>query len=226
MENNNNCWARIAQEISNLTDETISRRLKTAKNIEIDNPYPTGLLQSPPRPAAVLIPMLKSQDTWQILYILRTKNKYDPHSGQVAFPGGAADEDDVDIFGTALREANEEIGIDPLEAKILGSLSSFYTITNYLVTPVIAHIPWPYKLKLAPQEVSRAFTIPLEWLASSTNFEIKTRHIQGPYPPLNVIYYKPYDGEVLWGASARFTVGLLETLFGHVSLSEIYTTKH
>ncbi|MGD9093833.1 MAG: CoA pyrophosphatase, partial [Anaerolineales bacterium] len=219
-------WGRIVKYISNINDETISRRLKSARDKEIDNPYPPDLLQSPARPAAVLIPLLNMDNLWHILYILRTKNKYDPHSGQVAFPGGAADEGDVDAIETALREAEEEIGIIPQDVKILGSLSPYYTITNYLVTPVVAHIPWPYELKLAPQEVSRAFTIPLEWLANSTNFDIKTRQIQGTYAPLNVIYYKPYDGEVLWGASARFTIGLLETLFGHISLSEIYTAKH
>jgi 8-oxo-dGTP pyrophosphatase MutT (NUDIX family) len=222
MKSDNNSLKRIIQEISILDDEIISARILSAKVKKIDNPYPPGLLQSSPRPAAVLIPMLRKESSWHILYIRRTKNSYDPHSGQVAFPGGAADDDDLDLTGTALREANEEIGINPKVIKILGSLNSYYTITNYLVTPVVAHIPWPYVLNLAPQEVDRAFTIPLEWLASTNNFEIKMRQIQSQYQPIPVIYYKPYDGETLWGASARFTIGLLDTIFGHTALSAFY----
>ena len=215
-----NRWGMIVQEIKKLNNEIISRRLNMAKDGHIDNPYPPDLLHPPPRPAAVLIPMLMTENVWHILYIRRTKNQYDPHSGQVAFPGGAADEDDQDAVGTALREAEEEIGILPKDVKILGSLNSFYTITNYLVTPVIARIPWPYALNLAPDEVSRAFTIPLTWLANSQNYEVKARQLQGAFPPISVIYYKPFDGELLWGASARFTLALLDTLFGNASLIE------
>lgn len=210
----NNKLGKILQEISDLNEDIIRSRLSSAPNNKVDNPYPPAILKAKPRPAAVLIPMLKKEDVWHILYIRRTQNQYDPHSGQVAFPGGAADEGDTDAISTALREANEEIGLNQYEVKILGRLNTFHTITNYLVTPVVALIEWPLSLNPAPLEVSRVFTIPLEWLAGPNNFEIKSRQVQGLSQPIPVIYYQPYSGEILWGASARFTMGLLEILLG------------
>jgi hypothetical protein len=73
-------------------------------------------------------------------------------------------------------------------------------------------MPWPYRLRLASQEVSRAFTVPLAWLADPANHEVRLRALPPPYAPVPVIYFHPYDGEVLWGASARFTLALLEIL--------------
>jgi 8-oxo-dGTP pyrophosphatase MutT (NUDIX family) len=113
---------------------------------------------------------------------------------------------------TALREAWEEIGLEPRAVRILGQLSPILTITNYLVTPVIGVIPWPTQLRLAKEEVSRAFTIPLKWLQDSKNLDIRQRTLPPPYGTLNVIYFKHYEGELLWGASGRITVNLLQVL--------------
>jgi hypothetical protein len=77
---------------------------------------------------------------------------------------------------------------------------------------VVGVIPWPYLFRLAVDEVSRVFTIPLQWLAEPANYELRERILPDPYPPVSVIYYRPYDGEVLWGASARFTLALIDAL--------------
>jgi 8-oxo-dGTP pyrophosphatase MutT (NUDIX family) len=132
----------------------------------------------------------------------------------VAFPGGRADPGDPDPETTALREAQEEIGLDPADVRILGRMYDFLTITNYLVTPVIGVLPWPYPLRLAAVEVTRAFTIPLAWLADPANRQEMQRDLPPPLPPIPVIYFQPFDGEILWGASAAFTVSLLDILFG------------
>lgn len=171
----------------------------------------TEFLPGPPRLAAVLIPFLRKVDGWHVLFTRRNADLPE-HSGQVAFPGGRADPEDAFPEGTALREAHEEIGLDPAEVRILGRLRDFLTITNYRVTPVVGVMPWPYRLHLASQEVSRAFTIPLAWLANPANHEVRRRALPPPYAPVPVIYFHPYDGEVLWGASARFTLALIEIL--------------
>jgi len=196
-----------------LTEEEIARRLARRANNPVENPFPPGFFPGTPRPAAVLIPLLRQNDAWHVLFIRRTANFNDPHGGQVAFPGGASDPTDSDAESTALREASEEIGLPPSKVRILGRLMDFVTITGYRVTPVIGVIPWPSPLVLEAREVSRAFTIPLDWLASSDNREERLRPLPDPHRPVSVIYFKPYDGEILWGASARFTLELINILF-------------
>lgn len=202
---------------NNLTEIEIIDRLAKIPRQEVSNPYPPGILEDVPRPAAILIPLLCDNDGWHILFIRRTANQQDPHSGQVAFPGGASEAGDSNPEETALRETEEEIGLKPADVKILGQLNEYLTITSYRVTPIVARIPWPYPLNLAHDEVSRTFSIPLEWLADPANHEIKDRKLPPPYGTIPVIYFKPYDNEILWGASARFTLRLLEVLVGNNS---------
>jgi 8-oxo-dGTP pyrophosphatase MutT (NUDIX family) len=111
-----------------------------------------------------------------------------------------------------LREAQEEIGLAPQDVQVLGRLSDYLTVTNYLVTPVVGVIPWPYTFHLSPHEVSRIFSVPLTWLAEPAHHEVRQVSIPGWEQPIPVVYFQPYDSEVLWGASARFTLGLLEAL--------------
>ena len=201
---------------NSLTEAEIKRRLKAAyqPGSEPESPgIPLEMLYNPgsSRPAAVLIPLLRLEESWHLLYTRRNSDLPE-HSGQVAFPGGRSDPEDASPEVTALREACEEIGLSPTDVRLLGRMHEFLTITNYLVTPVIGVIPWPYTLKLADHEVSRAFTIPLAWLADPANLEMQQRHLPEPYNPVPVIYFHEYDGEVLWGASARFTVRLIEVL--------------
>ena len=124
------------------------------------------------------------------------------------------DPDDPSPEFTALREAFEEIGLQPESVKVLGRLDSFITNTNYLLTPVVGLIGWPFPLKIAEEEVQRVFTVPLRWLADPENWEVRQRTLPAPHPPVPVIYFKPYDGEVLWGVSAFITVNLMDVLFG------------
>ena len=112
----------------------------------------------------------------------------------------------------ALREAQEEIGLSPNDVQVLGRMNDYLTITNYLVTPVIGVMPWPYPLRISSHEVSRVFTIPLAWLADPQNHEVRQRSIPGQNNPIPVVYFRSYEGEILWGASARFTLGLLDVL--------------
>jgi 8-oxo-dGTP pyrophosphatase MutT (NUDIX family) len=195
-----------------LTVESIRRSLQRFGGQEMREPYPAGLLEGPPRPAAVLVPLLRENGDWRLLFIRRTQVAGDMHSGQVAFPGGGSETGDASLEATALREANEEIGLHARDVHILGRMGTFLTISNFLVTPVVAVITWPAALSLSPAEVGRVFTIPLSWLYNPVNYQIRERKLPPPYPPLGVIHYNPYDGEILWGATARITHNFLEAL--------------
>jgi len=162
------------------------------------------------RPAAVLVPLVKEQGGWSLLFTRRAETLAN-HKGQVSFPGGAVDPQDSSLEDTALREAQEEIGLHPGDVHIFGRLDSLHTVSNFLITPVLGQICWPYHFRLSPSEVSRVFTIPLDWLADPRSREERPRVLPDGRVE-NIIYFQPYDGEILWGASARITVDLLKVL--------------
>ena len=157
--------------------------------------------------AAVLIPLVWYDEQWHLLFTRRT-DTVESHKGQVSFPGGACDEGETTPEETALREAEEEIGIQPGDVKVLGRLSNLITITYFRVTPVVGVVRWPAVFRVGAHEVARIFTMPLTWLANSSNrwqFEMPGRN-------RSLIAYHPYDGELLWGATARMTVDFLSVL--------------
>ena len=161
--------------------------------------------------AAVLIPLIQHKSNWSLVFTRRT-DQVGSHKGQVSFPGGACEFNEIQAEDTALREAWEEIGVKREEVKILGKLADVETITNFRVTPVVGKIPWPYDFKLSKQEVSRVFTIPLDWLIQSSNWVEQIfirKDIEKEY---SLVTYLPYDGEILWGASARITHNFLKAL--------------
>ena len=157
--------------------------------------------------AAVLVPLVWESDHWSLLFTRRTDH-VESHKGQVSFPGGGCDEGESTPEETALREAQEEVGIDPATVRVLGRLSNLITITSFRVTPVVGVIAWPAVLRIGLREVERVFTIPLDWLADRRNrweFGLPGRN-------RTLVAYHPYDGELLWGATARITVDFLGTL--------------
>jgi 8-oxo-dGTP pyrophosphatase MutT (NUDIX family) len=206
-----------------LSEGEISKRLNKNYESPLVEGYPSALLSDAPKPAAVLVPLLiiNNQDqyvnSWHLLFTRRSDQLIE-HRGQVAFPGGRSDSDDPSPEATALREAQEEIGLQPEDVHLLGRLDSLLTISNYSITPVVGVIPWPYEFKLAMDEVSRVFTIPISWLADSYNHQVLEREIPPPYSSIlrsskyPVIYFNTYDGEVLWGVSAEITLRLIKTL--------------
>ncbi|MGE5643852.1 MAG: NUDIX hydrolase [Byssovorax cruenta] len=194
-----------------LTEEYISLRLAEALDAvpassdgyaEIDLTAETRL-----KCAAVLIPLVWQDDEWHLLFTRRT-DKVESHKGQVSFPGGACDEGETTPEQTALREAEEEIGLNPNDAKVLGRLANMITITYFRVTPVVGVIKWPAVFRVGEHEVARIFTIPVAWLANPANRWEFAR----PDTTRSVIAYHPYDGELLWGATARMTVDFLRVL--------------
>ena len=192
------------------TEEYISQKLFLAGQNAADS---DGYAEIPVRPgtrlknAAVLVPLTRVRDEWHLLYTRRTE-RVESHKGQVSFPGGACDEGETTPEQTALREAEEEIGMRPADVRVLGRLSQLITISSYRVSPVVGVIPFPYAFKIEGFEVERVFTIPLPWLADRNNYwEFSLRESNR-----SLIAYHPYDGELLWGATARMTVNFLKIL--------------
>ncbi len=197
-------------DLDQLSEEDIARRLITT--VQPDHDIPNHLISSTYRQAGVLIPLLRMEHKWHILYIRRAEMKHDRHSGQVAFPGGKYEEQDTDLFATALREAHEEVGIHPTDVKVLGQLSDHHSVSNFRITPVIGYIPWPYSLTLQTNEVDRTFTMPLSWLADPVNHELRPWRATNSDENVQVAYFNEYKGELLWGATARMTLSLLDLL--------------
>ncbi len=194
-----------------LSEEFIARRLHEA--LQSAGPSSDGFSEvtltdeTHLKCAAVLVPLIWQDDEWHLLYTRRTE-KVESHKGQVSFPGGACDDGETTPEETALREAEEEIGIRPQEVKILGRLANLITITYFRVTPVVGVVKWPTVLRVEGNEVARVFTIPLGWLAEPSNrWQFERSGMKRP-----LIAYHPYDGELLWGATARVTVDFLNVL--------------
>jgi 8-oxo-dGTP pyrophosphatase MutT (NUDIX family) len=160
------------------------------------------------RPAAVLVPLYHDRDEWRVLLTQRT-DLVEHHKGQVSFPGGRVDDDDDDRVRTALREAEEEIGLKPQDVALLGQLDELLTVTQYRITPVVGVIPWPYPFVLSTDELSEVFGVPLRWLADPANLETQYRDPIVPGRPVPV-YYFYYEGHTIWGATARMLLNLLE----------------
>lgn len=196
-------------DLNSFSIDDIRQCLKKESSITYD--IPGSFKQSDCRQAAVLIPFVEINNEWHLLFIRRSEHELDHHSGQVAFAGGKYEPDDDNLQFTALREAQEEIGLSPVDVTVLGQLKEHHSISRFSITPVVAHIPWPYKFKLDHAEVARVFTIPLSWLTDTSNYRIEQRKI-ADHKPVPVAFFERYDGEQLWGASARMTLSLLELL--------------
>ncbi|MCC6261449.1 MAG: CoA pyrophosphatase [Anaerolineales bacterium] len=194
----------------NLTPEYIAEQLRRAAEKSIGVEDYSEMANQPQvrlRSAAVLVPLACFQNEWHVLYTRRTE-RVEAHKGQVSFPGGASDAGETAPEQTALREADEEIGMNPADVQVLGQLSRMITISSFVVSPIVGVIPFPYAFKVSGAEVARVFTIPLLWLANRNNFwEFSFRESEK-----SLIAYHPFDGELLWGATARMTVNLLKAL--------------
>ena len=157
-------------------------------------------------PSAVLIPIYKNDGQYHIIFIQRTMT-VKTHQGQISFPGGMRDKGDKTLRDTALREAEEEIGLRPEDVNVLGELDDEITTTsNYIVTPFIATIPWPYHFVPNKEEVAKIISVPVAALMDKDCRKPETENLNGKNVR-SFAYY--YQGTRIWGATARILNKLL-----------------
>ncbi len=164
--------------------------------------------------AAVLVPIQERADG-DYLVLTRRAEMLNSHQGQVAFPGGRIDPRDSSALAAALRESQEEIGIDPDHVRVLGQLDQVTAASNYLVTPFVGLIPHPYEFRLNPSETAAVFSVPVAALLQPGCFKVEPRF----YPPhrRDPIYHFYYQGWDIWGATARIIIQFLELAYGFVA---------
>lgn len=158
--------------------------------------------------AAVLVPLVRSDNKFELLFTKRTET-VETHKGQISFPGGVVDASDNDIVHTALREADEEIGIPRSCIEILGLLDDMATPTGFVVTPVVGVISELPTLNLNADEVAEVFRVELEFFAHPSNGRTERREFRGKS---HEVWYYDCGEHVVWGATATIIRSLLKKL--------------
>jgi 8-oxo-dGTP pyrophosphatase MutT (NUDIX family) len=166
------------------------------------------------RPAGVLVPLFQKEKDIYILLTKRTE-KVEQHKGQISFPGGAYNYADLDCLTTALRETEEEIGLEMDRVEVLGELDHMVTITSFRVCPYVGIIPYPYSFALSSFEVERLIELPLDFLMKEGEFR-EGYFTWGGERFMN--WYIEYQGDIIWGATARILKNFLEVLSEPMSL--------
>ena len=163
-------------------------------------------LADPEREAAVLAPIIQEGDRCEILFTKRSE-QLGEHPGQMSFPGGGREPEDADLQATALREAHEEIGLQPSETDIVGVIDDIETVTRYIVRPFVGIVP---DRAYTPDEyeVAEIVRLAVEDLTDERNYE--SEHRDHPeYGPIRLHFFH-VDGYTVWGATGRMLAQLLE----------------
>jgi 8-oxo-dGTP pyrophosphatase MutT (NUDIX family) len=170
-----------------------------------------------PSPAAVLVPIVQRPEGLSVLLTRRTDHLRD-HAGQISFPGGRSEPDDVSAADTALREAEEEVGLRRRHVEVVGELPAYTTVTSYVVTPVVGLVTPPFALALDSFEVAEAFEVPLAYLMTPAHHR---RHVFTFEGGQRQFFSMPWLGRAadgqpreyfIWGATAAMLRNLYRFL--------------
>lgn len=159
--------------------------------------------------AAVLVPLIPRAGGVDVLLTRRT-DTLTKHAGQVAFPGGRCDPGETAVE-TALREAEEEVGLDPALVRPLALADRYVTGTGYRIAPVVAFVQDGFTLQPSPDEVAEVFEAPWPWLMDRANAAVHARDWAGGSRRYHAY---TWEGRYIWGATAGMLVGLRERLYG------------
>lgn len=166
------------------------------------------LLGDSKRSSAAVLVGLREGPQPRLILTVRTDH-LPSHAGQVAFPGGRSDPGDADAVATALRESEEEIGLERQLATPLGYLDCFETISGYCITPVVARIDADAKFYPAPDEVAEVFEVPLAFLLEPANLRRYTMEYRGHHRAMIEFVH---GGHRIWGATAAMLLNLLQRM--------------
>jgi 8-oxo-dGTP pyrophosphatase MutT (NUDIX family) len=195
-----------AREPINRREPTRQRIARLRRGLEPAGPLARHRT-SAGRGAAVLMPIFELDDELHVVYIRRSDH-VESHRGQVAFPGGRVDPTDESLLHTALREAQEEVGIDPASVEVLGAIEGSIARTSEIhVTPFVGVIPAATGLRADPREVAAIFFVPMSALEdSSYRGTYRFRRQSGEISEHPAIFY---NDQVIWGLTLRFTEEVL-----------------
>jgi len=160
------------------------------------------------QPASVLIPVIGRPEGPTILLTQRSAD-LPHHAGQVSFPGGRAEESDADTVDTALRETEEEIGLQRRHVEVIGRIDTYVTRTGFVVTPVVGLVRPPINITPDPVEVAAVFEVPVSFVLDRRNHERHNREWQNK---IRHFYVLPHPKRYIWGATAGMLVNLAELL--------------
>jgi 8-oxo-dGTP pyrophosphatase MutT (NUDIX family) len=162
------------------------------------------LLDREPAAASVLVPLVLREGGVSVLLTLRSDHLKD-HAGQISFPGGRAEPEDIDAVATALRELEEEVGVDRRHIEVIGMLPVYSTVTNFVVTPVVALVEPDFELRPDPSEVAEVFEVPLSFLMTPLHHQRHAFDWQGGRREFWSMPWQPEDRAepyFIWGATA------------------------
>ncbi len=180
----------------------------------LKNSPPNRLKSSVLKHSAVLILLLTHLDSYSLVLTQRTR-KMKHHSGEISFPGGRHDpKTDKDMISTALRECEEEIGINRNEVEILGQLDDVPTMTGYIITPVVGKIDNGHpNFSRSEIEVEQIFTIPITFFLDPKNYREQTMRVEGrKFPIFMFDYYYESKLNTIWGATAHILVDYVKKI--------------
>lgn len=197
----------IAQRLDPLEDRG---PVRAGNSFEDLNPQRPSLRDQPPVSAAVLVGLIERPEGLSVLLTRRSDNLRS-HTGQVALPGGRCDPGEA-LWQTALREAEEEVGLAPRFVSLVGLSTPYQTGTGYLVTPVVGFIRDGFSLNPNPHEVADVFETPFGFLMDPANHE--ERVYEGPNGERGRYYAMIHGERMIWGATAGMLRALWERLYG------------
>lgn len=161
------------------------------------------------RPASVLVPIVMREQGATLLFTQRAAHLSD-HPGQISFPGGRVDGQDDSLVDTALREAEEEVGLHRRHVEVMGALPNYFTGTGYKINPVVAMVHPPFGLHIDTGEVAEVFEIPLVFLMDGQHHQRRVFEFKNG--TRRMFYTMPYDRFFIWGATA----GIVRNLFHYL----------
>jgi len=199
----------IAQHLDPVHDH-VGNASQRASDFDLTPDGWSGVSIDPPKPAAVLIGLIEREHGLNIL-LTRRADTLRSHTGQVALPGGRQDPGERPV-DTALREAQEEVGLEPRFVTPVGLSTPYHTGSGYLITPVVAIVRHGFALTANPGEVADIFETPFSFLMDPANYQEQERAL--PNGELRRFYGTTHEEQYIWGATAGILRALRQRLYG------------